>query len=228
VFVRETETAAGPHRRKRAVNRRIQGDVGEASAIEWLTSKGALVWLPIGHSPDVDLIAEVEERLLRVQVKTSTLTNAISGGEVRWNVSIATNGGNRSWGGTTKRFDPKRVDYLFVLVGDGRRWFMPADCVEANNEVALGGAKYSEFEVEGGVPFEGLVYPDRNPNRIRHPILGECQSGQMDVTVNHTAMPTQVRILPPPSNDLRDPAWIRALAREARVPARDTAPLPVM
>jgi hypothetical protein len=66
-------------------------------------------------------------------------------------------------------------------------------------EVTLGGRKYSEFEVETGVPFEGLICPDSNLNRIRDPFLGECQSGQMDVTVNHTAMPTQVRILPPPS-----------------------------
>ena len=181
------------------MNRRVQGDIGEASAIEWLTSKGALVWVPMGHSPDVDLMAEVEDRLLRIQVKTSTLAVSASDEELRWKVSIATHGGNRSWSGLTKHFDPRRVDYLFALVGDGRRWLIPADCIEASREVTLGGRKYSEFEVEPGVPFQGLVYRDPNPNTIPHPILGECQSGQMDVTVNHTAMPTQVRILPPPS-----------------------------
>lgn len=60
--------------RERSINRRVQGDLGEASAIEWLTSKGALVWLPVGHSPDVDLMADLDQRLLRVQVKTSTPT----------------------------------------------------------------------------------------------------------------------------------------------------------
>jgi hypothetical protein len=187
------------HRRVRSVNRRVQGDIGEASAIEWLTCNGALVWVPMGHSPDVDLIAEVEDRLLRIQVKTSTQRNRILGGDVRWSVSIATNGGNRSWSGLTKRFDPQRIDYLFALVGDGRRWFIPADCIEASRQLVLGGAKYSEFEVEAGVPFEALVYPDQNTNRICHPILGECQSGQMDSAVNRAATPTQVRILPPPS-----------------------------
>ncbi len=57
----------------RLINRRQQGDLGEASAIEWLTRQGARVSTPLGHSPDYDLIAEFGERLLRVQVKTSTV-----------------------------------------------------------------------------------------------------------------------------------------------------------
>jgi hypothetical protein len=201
------------------VNRRVQGDIGEASAIEWLTCNGALVWVPMGHSPDVDLMAEFEERLVRVQVKTSTqLVGPTSDTGQRWKVAIATRGGNQSWSGVTKQFDPRSTDYLFVLTGNGRRWFIPAHCVEANSEVTLGGTKYSEFEVEAGIAFEGLVYGDPSANRIRHPFLGECQSGQMDVTVNHTAMPTQVRILPPPS-----PASVQIVLRpkrQATIPLR--------
>ena len=185
-------------RRERAVNRRVQGDLGEASAIEWLTAKGALVWLPIGHSPDVDLLAEYDDRLLRIQVKTSTHRVTTPGGHARWDACIATSGGNRSWTGTTKKFDPAKVDRLFVLVGDGRRWFIPAPLVEAGRAIKLGGAKYSEFEIEPGMPFEALVFPDENPNKMNSLDSGECQSGQMDQTVNLTAMPTQVRILPPP------------------------------
>jgi hypothetical protein len=56
--VDERANEASPHRRERAVNRRVQGDLGELSAMEWLASKGALVWIPVGHSPDVDLLAE--------------------------------------------------------------------------------------------------------------------------------------------------------------------------
>jgi hypothetical protein len=199
----ETTTSTGPHRRERAVNRRVQGDIGELSAMEWLGSQGATVWVPFNHSPHVDLMAEWDEGLIRVQVKTSTLQAARDDGEERWKVAIATNGGNRSWTGLTKKFDPTKVDYLFVLVGNGRRWFIPSGFVEAAREVTLGGTKYSEFEVEGGTPLEGLIYADGEPNTIFRPTAGECQSGQMDVTVNHTAMPTQVRILPPPSSSTR-------------------------
>ena len=50
---------------------RQQGDLGEASALEWLVGKGAHVDVPFNHSPDFDLVAEMDGRLLRVQVKTS-------------------------------------------------------------------------------------------------------------------------------------------------------------
>ncbi len=187
-----------PHRRERSVNRRVQGDIGELSAMEWLASKNVVVWVPFTHSPHVDLMAEWGDDLLRIQVKTSTYRGSKPASD-RWHISIATNGGNQSWSGVAKRFDPTRVDYLFVLVGDGRRWFIPAHLVEGSRGLVLGGAKYSEFEIEPGTSLEGAVYSDGPPNRISRPTPGECQSGQMDQTVNLTAMPTQVRILPPPS-----------------------------
>ena len=194
----EIEPMQKAQHRERLINRRAQGDLGEFSAMEWLACKGALIWVPLGHSPDVDLVAEVEGRLLRVQVKTSTYRLSTPDGGNRWGVSIATNGGNQSWQGTTKHFDAARVDYLFVLVGDGRRWFIPAPIVEASRRLNLGGTKYSEFEVERGQPIERLVYAGDNPHSSDQ-MPGECLSGQKEQTVNLPAMPTQVRILPPPS-----------------------------
>lgn len=201
ICMETTPPAVGVHRRERAVNRRVQGDIGELSAMEWLGSRGATVWVPFNHSPHVDLMAEWDGRLIKIQVKTSTFRGPVKSGEERWKISIATNGGNRSWTGLAKKFDPSQVDYLFVLVGDGRRWFIPARFVEAARSIALGGSKYSEFEVERGTSFEALIYGGAPPNTITDvsSLPGECQSGQMDLTVNQAAMPTQVRILPPPS-----------------------------
>ena len=124
---------------------------------------------------------------MRVQVKTSTCQGQLPQGDLRWRVAIATSGGNQSWGGTVKLFDPANVDYLFVLVGDGRRWFIPAPCVEAGRMIGLGGRKYSEFEIESGTAINSLIYPDSDPNRISSVLEGECQSGQMDLTVNQAA-----------------------------------------
>lgn len=123
-------------------HRRRQGDIGEAAAIAWLTRAGFGVWVPLGHSPDADLIAQCKGRLLRVQVKTST---ALRNG--RYEVSLATKGGNRSWSGTVKTIDPACYDYLFVLVADGREWFIPATAIEARTALLLGGPKYTAFEV---------------------------------------------------------------------------------
>jgi hypothetical protein len=137
------------------ISPRRQGDLGEFSAMEWLGSKGYWLWVPVGHSPDYDLIADDGEALLRVQVKTSTQHSP----KGRWRIAVCTRGGNQSWNGLVKRFTGTRCDRLFVLVADGRRWFIPAGAVEAGTALMLGGPKYSEFEVEPGRPLPLAATP---------------------------------------------------------------------
>jgi len=120
--------------------------------MQWLVWQGATIALPVGNSRHWDLIAELDGRVLRVQCKTSRCVN-----KDRWAVTLATRGGNQSWNGLTKYIDPSRFDYLFVLVGDGRRWFIPADGVEGGRGLALGGPKYAEFEVDRGRPIPGCT-----------------------------------------------------------------------
>jgi hypothetical protein len=130
---------------------RKQGDLGELSAIDWLGTKGHALYLPLGHSPDVDLVADDGEVLLRVQVKTSTVYR-----NGRCIVTLCTRGGNRSWSGLVKRFDAERCDRLFVLVADGRRWYIPSQQVFAGSALALGGPKYATFEIEAGRPLRSV------------------------------------------------------------------------
>jgi hypothetical protein len=103
------------------------------------------VSFPLFHSPDYDLIAELDGRLLRVQAKTCTVEVPIN----RYEVSLATRGGNQSWNGLVKHFDPSRCDRLFVLVADGRRWFIPSKAVAGKTCIAVGGPKYAAYEVAG-------------------------------------------------------------------------------
>jgi PD-(D/E)XK endonuclease len=131
---------------------REQGDFGELQAMCWLAAQGARVAIPVGNNRHWDLVAELDGRVLRVQVKSSRCSR---GG--RWEVSVATRGGNQSWNGVSKLLDTSRFDYLFVVVGDGRRWFIPADRVEGRRVLRLGGPKYSEFEVERGDPIPGCA-----------------------------------------------------------------------
>jgi hypothetical protein len=116
----------------------------------WLRTCGATVFIPVGHTPsDYDLIADFGDGAVRVQVKTSTCWR-----NRRWNVTLATRGGNRSWSGLVKRFDASRCDRLFVHVGDGRRWFIPVSAVSCGTGILLGGPKYAEFEVDPGEPLQ--------------------------------------------------------------------------
>jgi hypothetical protein len=125
----------------------VQGDFGELSAMEWLGYQGYAIYVPVFHSPDVDLIALDRSSTLRVQVKTSTRDR-----NGRWEVMICTRGGNQSWNGVVKHFSPARCDALFVHVGDGRRWFMPASAVDGTSGLRLGGPKYAQYEVDPGRP----------------------------------------------------------------------------
>jgi hypothetical protein len=124
------------------------------SAMHWLASRGATVAIPVGSSRDWDLVAELHGRLLRVQVKTSTCFV-----KERWDVTLCTRGGNQSWNGLVKRLDASRFDYLFVLVGDGRRWFIPAVKVGGDTGLRVGGPKYAEFEVDQGDPIPAARVP---------------------------------------------------------------------
>ena len=193
--------------RERLINRRQQGDLGEASAIDWFTRRGSNVLIPLGHSPDYDLVVDDGTGLLRVQVKTSVFTESTPGGHPRFSVRIATNGGNQSWTGVVRRFDSSRADALFVLTGDGRRWLIPAHAVEAATAINLGGPKYSEFEVEPGAPLTPHVYGDQESALESSTEPGEYPSGQRTAAVNRQAQPSEVRILPPPpdSADAPDP-----------------------
>lgn len=136
----------------RKPNPREQGSVGEAIAASWLTQAGYCVWVPFGHSPDYDLIAGQDDRLLRVQVKTSTQRL----GE-RWSVAICTRGGNQSWNKVIKRLEPTRYDYLFVVVADWRCWFIPSSEMDARSGINVGGPKYARFEVAPPRPFEAAA-----------------------------------------------------------------------
>lgn len=142
---------------------RRQGDLGEAAAIQWLTSIGAVVSFPLFHSPDYDMVADINRRLLRVQVKTSVCTHGNTG---HFAVQLATSGGNQSWTGVVKKFDSTQADFLFAMVANGRCWFIPAGEIEGHHSITLGGAKYSEFEVARR---DALDQPPPDGSTLRQP-----------------------------------------------------------
>ena len=143
------------------------------SAAYWLVQQGASIYLPWGHSPHYDLVAELDGELIRVEVKTCTRRT-----RNRWGVQVCTYGGNQSWNGVVKLFDANRCDRVFVHVGDGRRWFIPATALEGTWAIALGGPKYSEFEVARGDPIPASLnsHPHSGgiPERSKGP---DCKSG---------------------------------------------------
>ena len=155
---------------------REQGDWGELAAMTWLMSRGASIYRPVFHSPDIDLVAVLGRQVLRIEVKTTTRRRA----KGSWGVTISTRGGNQSWSGLVKYFDANRCDYLFVLVADGRQWFIPTAALDCGSALTLGGPKYSEFEIEPGRPLEAA-------SRIDHPSTGERRRGRVGLDCKSSA-----------------------------------------
>ena len=141
--------------------------------------------VPFGHSPDFDLVAEIEGQLLKVQVKTSTQEVRTSDQHARYPVALVTSGGNQSWTGVAKLIDPSKFDLLFVLTGAGRRWLIPAAALEGRRAISLGGPKYAEYEIEPGRRIHENVFEGEAPLELPQP--GEYPRGQRMAAVNRPA-----------------------------------------
>lgn len=125
-------------------NPRHQGDIGVAAAIAYLASEGYRVAVPLGESQPWDLIVDRDgEPAQRVQVKTTTHRSPYG----VFVAQLQTRGGNRSWNGVSRDFDPRVVEWLFVLTDDLDCYFIPAERITARTALNLG-TKMQRFRVE--------------------------------------------------------------------------------
>lgn len=122
---------------------KVKGNVGVGRAIQYFTSQGFVVSIPLNDSQGYDLIVEIEHKLYRIQVKTSTVTGGY--GE-SWDIALRTTGGTRN-NKTAKNFDSASCDSIFVVVDTGRMWLIPTDHVKAKTSITVGHTKWSQYEV---------------------------------------------------------------------------------
>ena len=94
--------------------------MGLGAAIGYFTRMGYTVAVPLTDSQDYDLIVD-DGKLSRVQVRTTSVVTRH--GHPRVNLRVL--GGNQSWNRVSKLFDATKVEYLFVVVPDGRMWCIP-------------------------------------------------------------------------------------------------------
>lgn len=121
-------------------NSKIQGNIGIGAAISYFTSMGWFLSIPLNDSQKYDLVVDIDGKLNRVQVKTCRYKRK------NYEVSLQTNGGNRSGIGKRKPFDNSKVEYLFVLVESGDMWFIPSKYITQKNSMHLT-EKYNEHKI---------------------------------------------------------------------------------
>jgi len=62
---------------------------------------------------------------------------------------LDTRGGNRSWSGVARKFDPRAVDYLFLMTSDGDMYIVPTDEFTNHRSITTG-TKYERYRVTWG------------------------------------------------------------------------------
>jgi DNA gyrase/topoisomerase IV subunit A len=119
----------------------LQGNVGLGKAIEYFTSHGLTVSLPLNDTQKYDLVVELDGSLSRVQVKTSRNRKSSGAYEV-----VLKRSGGASGKHVITPFDNNSCDHLFVYTSDGRMYLIPASKVRSTSSITVG-IKYGEYEV---------------------------------------------------------------------------------
>lgn len=122
-------------------NSKKQGDAGLGVAIGWFTGQGYTTLIPLTDSQDYDLVVDMEGKLCKIQVKTTTCI--VKG---HYYVGISVKGGNRSGLSKLKKFDNSESDYLFIVTGAGVRYLIPTAGITAKHTISLT-MSYDKYKV---------------------------------------------------------------------------------
>ena len=117
----------------------IQGNMGLGKAIEYFTSWGIPVALPLNDTQKYDLIADFDGKLQRVSVKTSRFSVHPNTFDV-----LLKNCGGGSKGATIRHFDNTTCDYVFIYTADNNIYLIPSTVITAKNSITVGN-KYVEY-----------------------------------------------------------------------------------
>jgi hypothetical protein len=114
------------------MNTKKQGDIGLGSAVQFFTSQGLTVSIPLTDSQEYDLIVDSLDGLDRVQVKhTKYKRNG------KYQISLTVKGGNKSSKGFIKKLDSSKVDSIFIVTSDNKRYWLPISLINNRQSLSL-------------------------------------------------------------------------------------------
>lgn len=109
-----------------------QGNIGLAKAIYELQVLGYRISIPITENQNYDLIADKDNRLYRVQIKTTRQKSKYG----IYSVNLRTLGGNQSFH-TIKKHKAGDYDLLYVLTDENISYLIPDSEIKCVNRLAL-------------------------------------------------------------------------------------------
>ena len=126
-----------------------QGNLGLGKAIEYFVSKGYNISIPLNDTQKYDLVVDIEDKLYRVQVKTTRhkVCNCYA-------VELKNTGGS-SGKYKVRYFDNTKSDYLFVYVADETMYLIPCSIIKSINQLSLN-KNYEKYKVKINTMNESL------------------------------------------------------------------------
>ena len=122
------------------IYRSIQGNMGLGKAIEYFTSWGIPIAIPLNDTQKYDLIADFNNKLQRISVKTSRYTKD----DKSYPVLLKRCGGTQR---NTILFDNNSCDYLFIYTADESIYLIPSKEITTVSSITVGN-KYKEYLVK--------------------------------------------------------------------------------
>ena len=109
-----------------------QGNIGLAKALYELQLLGYRISIPITENQKYDIICDKDNKLYRVQVKTTKQKSKYG----IYSVNLRTLGGNQSFH-TIKKRKAGDYDLLYVLTDENISYLIPDDAIHCENKLAL-------------------------------------------------------------------------------------------
>ena len=120
----------------------IQGNLGLGKAIEYFTSQGMTVAIPLNDTQKYDLVVDFNNKLQRISVKTSRYKKPSGNYEV-----LLKNCGGSSKEGKIRPFDNTTCDYLFIYAANEKIYLIPSSDILVSSTLTLCD-KYKQYEIK--------------------------------------------------------------------------------
>lgn len=128
---------------KNCKNTKIQGCIGLGQAIAYFTRMGYVVSSPLNDSQDYDLVVEIDEKLYKVQVKTTTV-KARSSGYYQPALRQSCKNTKRNY---MKAATELKYDYLFVTADNLQSWFIPKKVISHIRNAVVLNKDFDQYKV---------------------------------------------------------------------------------
>lgn len=119
-------------------NSNKQGNLGVGKAINYFTTLGYTVSIPLTDSQEYDLVVDNENDIYRVQVKTTGYKRN-NNYVVSLKIALRNN--------KIKKFDSNKSDFLYIVTDDDSEYLIPTKDISCTTSLNLG-KQYNKYKLE--------------------------------------------------------------------------------